>query len=71
MLEDGLGEEVTLDHVVVQVVQTRPVRGQRPEAGCRANHSPDNIFIYAPAYATLMVVDVIYPGWVPFRNLAV
>ncbi|WP_351234327.1 MBL fold metallo-hydrolase [Streptomyces sp. NPDC002133] len=36
-----------------------------------ANHSPDNIFIYAPAYATLMVVDVIYPGWVPFRNLAV
>jgi glyoxylase-like metal-dependent hydrolase (beta-lactamase superfamily II) len=35
------------------------------------NHSPDNIFIYAPAYATLMVVDVLYPGWVPFKNLAV
>jgi glyoxylase-like metal-dependent hydrolase (beta-lactamase superfamily II) len=35
------------------------------------NHSPDNIFIYAPAYATLMVVDVIFPGWVPFKNLAV
>jgi glyoxylase-like metal-dependent hydrolase (beta-lactamase superfamily II) len=35
------------------------------------NHSPDNIFIYAPAYVTLMVVDVIFPGWVPFKNLAV
>ncbi|MGQ5656784.1 MBL fold metallo-hydrolase [Streptomyces sp. EKR5.2] len=35
------------------------------------NHTPDNIFIYAPDQATLMVVDVIFPGWVPFRNLAV
>jgi glyoxylase-like metal-dependent hydrolase (beta-lactamase superfamily II) len=35
------------------------------------NHSPDNIFIYAPDHATLMVVDVLYPGWVPFKNLAV
>jgi len=35
------------------------------------NHSPDNIFIYAPRQATLMLVDVLYPGWVPFKNLAV
>ncbi|MEU3464710.1 MBL fold metallo-hydrolase [Streptomyces sp. NPDC006733] len=35
------------------------------------NHSPDNIFVYAPDHATLMVVDVLYPGWVPFKNLAV
>jgi glyoxylase-like metal-dependent hydrolase (beta-lactamase superfamily II) len=35
------------------------------------NHSPDNIFIYAPAQQTLMVVDVLFPGWVPFKNLAV
>jgi glyoxylase-like metal-dependent hydrolase (beta-lactamase superfamily II) len=35
------------------------------------NHSPDNIFIYAPDYATLMLVDVLFPGWVPFRGLAV
>jgi glyoxylase-like metal-dependent hydrolase (beta-lactamase superfamily II) len=34
------------------------------------NHSPDNIFVYAPRHRTLMVVDVIYPGWVPFKNLA-
>ncbi|WP_055530552.1 MBL fold metallo-hydrolase [Streptomyces graminilatus] len=35
------------------------------------NHSPDNIFVYAPRQATLMVVDVLYPGWVPFKGLAV
>ncbi|WP_405914842.1 MBL fold metallo-hydrolase [Streptomyces sp. NBC_00728] len=35
------------------------------------NHSPDNIFIHAPEYDTLMLVDVLYPGWVPFKSLAV
>jgi glyoxylase-like metal-dependent hydrolase (beta-lactamase superfamily II) len=35
------------------------------------NHSPDNIFVYAPRHRTLMVVDVFFPGWVPFKNLAV
>lgn len=34
-------------------------------------HEPGNIFIYAPAQKTLMVVDVIFPGWMPFRRLAV
>jgi glyoxylase-like metal-dependent hydrolase (beta-lactamase superfamily II) len=34
------------------------------------NHSPDNIFIHVPSAATLMVVDVVFPGWVPFKNLA-
>lgn len=33
------------------------------------NHSPDNIFIHAPRHQTLMVVDVVFPGWVPFRSL--
>ena len=35
------------------------------------NHTPDNIFVYAPRHHTLMLVDVLYPGWVPFKNLAV
>jgi len=34
------------------------------------NHTPDNIFVYAPRQRTLMVVDVFFPGWVPFKNLA-
>lgn len=35
------------------------------------NHSPDNIFIYAPDHGTLMFVDVLFPGWVPWYQLAV
>ena len=33
-------------------------------------HEPGNIFIYAPAQKTLMVVDVVFPGWMPWRRLA-
>lgn len=34
------------------------------------NHEPGNIFIYAPGQKVLMLVDVIFPGWTPFANLA-
>ncbi|OKI49285.1 MBL fold metallo-hydrolase [Micromonospora sp. CB01531] len=48
------------------------VGGERLELAHHGpNHSPDNIFIYAPEYRTLMVADVLFPGWTPFLNLAV
>jgi glyoxylase-like metal-dependent hydrolase (beta-lactamase superfamily II) len=34
-------------------------------------HAPGNIFIYAPKQRTLMIVDVIFPGWMPWRRFAV
>lgn len=34
------------------------------------NHSPGNIFIFAPKQNTLMVIDIIFPGWIPFAYLA-
>jgi len=34
-------------------------------------HEPGNIFIDAPEQETLMVVDLVFPGWMPFRRLAV
>jgi len=34
-------------------------------------HLPGNTFIYAPKQRTLMVVDVIFPGWMPWRRFAV
>ena len=34
------------------------------------NHLPGNIFIYAPKQKVLMLVDVVFPGWVPFPYLA-
>jgi glyoxylase-like metal-dependent hydrolase (beta-lactamase superfamily II) len=33
-------------------------------------HDPGNIFIYAPQQKVLMLVDIVFPGWVPFKDLA-
>jgi glyoxylase-like metal-dependent hydrolase (beta-lactamase superfamily II) len=33
------------------------------------NHALGNIFIHAPRQRALMIVDVFYPGWVPFAGL--
>lgn len=34
-------------------------------------HEPGNIFINAPAQKVLMVVDIVFPGWMPWRRFAV
>jgi glyoxylase-like metal-dependent hydrolase (beta-lactamase superfamily II) len=34
------------------------------------NHAEGNSFIYAPNQRVLMLVDAIFPGWVPFSNLS-
>ena len=33
-------------------------------------HEPGNIFIYAPNQKVLMAVDLVFPGWTPFKDLA-
>ena len=33
------------------------------------NHHPGNLFVHAPRHRTLMVVDVVYHGWVPYKSL--
>ena len=33
-------------------------------------HEPGNIFIHAPLQRVLMVVDVVFPGWMPWRRFA-
>lgn len=35
------------------------------------NHERGNIFIYAPKQKTLMLVDVVYPGYMPYKNLGI
>lgn len=34
-------------------------------------HEPGNIEIYAPAQKTLMFVDIVFPGWMPWRAFGV
>jgi len=35
------------------------------------NHQTGNIFIYAPKQKVLMLVDVVYPGWMAYKNLGI
>lgn len=35
------------------------------------NHERGNIFIYCPREKTLMIVDVVYPGYMPYKNLGI
>jgi len=36
-----------------------------------SGHAPGNIFIYAPKQRVLMVIDTVFPGWMPWRRFAV
>jgi glyoxylase-like metal-dependent hydrolase (beta-lactamase superfamily II) len=43
---------------------TLEIGGERIELAWHgANHSPDNIFIHLPDHDTLMLVDIVNPGW--------
>jgi glyoxylase-like metal-dependent hydrolase (beta-lactamase superfamily II) len=35
------------------------------------NHQSGNIIIWAPRQKTLMLVDVVYPGYMPYKNLGI
>src|SRR5258707_1739150 len=45
------------------------VGGERIDLACHGpNHTPHNIYIHFPDHNTLMLVDVILPGWVPYDS---
>ena len=35
------------------------------------DHEPGNIYIYAPKQRVLMKVDIVFPGWTPFKGLGI
>jgi glyoxylase-like metal-dependent hydrolase (beta-lactamase superfamily II) len=42
------------------------IGGERIELAWHgSNHSPDNIFIHMPDHDTMMLIDIVNPGWVP------
>jgi glyoxylase-like metal-dependent hydrolase (beta-lactamase superfamily II) len=46
--------------------RTLEIGGERIELVWHGpNHSPDNIFIHLPDHDTLMLVDIVNPGWAP------
>jgi len=60
-----------LPDVTFKELHRLEVGGQVLEMSYKGNnHAPGNSFIYMPKQKVLMLVDVIYPGWVPFANIA-
>jgi glyoxylase-like metal-dependent hydrolase (beta-lactamase superfamily II) len=60
-----------LPHVTFDDHLTVTAGGDRIELAYHGpNHSPGNIFTYLPTQRVLMLVDVVFPGWVPFAYLA-
>ena len=46
--------------------RTLEIGGERIELAWHgSNHSPDNIFIHFPDHDTLMLIDIVNPGWAP------
>jgi len=35
------------------------------------DHEPGNIYVYAPKQKVLMKIDIVFPGWSPFKGLAI
>jgi len=66
------GSPVPKPTVTFKESYTLNVGNQKLELTYRgANHNEGNIFIYAPKQKVLMFVDVIFPGWTPFKYLAI
>src|SRR5476651_1128045 len=52
---------------IFQDKRTLNIGGERIELAWHgSNHSPDNIYIHLPDHDTLMLVDLVLPGWAPF-----
>src|SRR5882762_2393103 len=55
--------------VTFETHRTLHVGGERIDLAWHGtNHTPDNIYIHFPDHHTLMLVDVIPPGWVPYDS---
>lgn len=63
---------VPLPTVTFDDAYTLKVGSQTLELAYRGDdHEPGNIYIYAPKQKVLMKVDIVFPGWAPFMDLAV
>ena len=50
--------------------RTLEIGGERIDLAWHgSNHSPDNIYIHLPDHDTLMLIDIVNPGWAPIYQL--
>jgi glyoxylase-like metal-dependent hydrolase (beta-lactamase superfamily II) len=63
---------VPLPDVTFETHRTLHVGGERIDlAWLGTNHTPDNIYIHFPDHDTLMLVDILLPGWAPYDSFNV
>ena len=66
------GKPVPLPTVTFDKKYELKVGNQKLELTYRGeNHKPGNIYIFAPRQKVLMLVDIVFPGWTPFKGLAI
>ena len=71
LLERAADPHRPLPTITFAETYTLKVGDQLLELSYHGNaHQPGNIFIHAPRQRVLMVVDVIFPGWMPWRRFA-
>ena len=65
------GSSVRLPTVTFSDEYTLNVGSQTLELSYRGNdHEPGNIYVYATKQKVLLKIDVVFPGWTPFIDLA-
>ena len=58
-----------LPDITFETHYTLRVGGERINlAWLGTNHTPDNSYIHFPDHDTLMLVDIVLPGWVPYNS---
>ena len=63
---------VPLPDVTFETHRTLRVGGERIDLAWHGtNHTPDNIYIHFPDHDTLMLVDILLPGWAPYNSFNV
>ena len=66
------GAKVPTPTVTFRDKYTLQVGNQTLELSYRGNdHEPGNIYVYAPKQKVLLKIDIVFPGWTPFKGLAI
>jgi glyoxylase-like metal-dependent hydrolase (beta-lactamase superfamily II) len=70
--DNDQGPIVPLPDVTFENHRTLRVGGERVNLAWQGtNHTPDNIYIHFPDHDTLMLVDILLPGWAPYDSFNV
>jgi len=66
------GQPVPMPTITFEDHYTLKVGNQTLELDYKGDdHEPGNIYVYAPKQKVLLKIDIVFPGWTPFKGLAI